>query len=165
MAEIKDEEYKMIEDWLKEYRKLEPAIKKYELDIEEIKNDIIGCSGICYEGEKLAPTYNISKPVENEVLDRDKKIKEVEVKKRRLIIHKEKMDIAINNFNSVQKRLFDYEFAQVEGDISMDIISYKMNISRSGLYKIRDDIIRSTFYSLNPDRTLKFIEKQFKYTE
>ncbi|WP_101773982.1 hypothetical protein [Peptostreptococcus faecalis] len=162
MAEIKDEEYEIVKKWLYDYKGLESDIKQYDLQIEEIKNDITGCSGISYEGEKLAPTYNISKTVENEVLDREKRIEEVEAKKRKMIIHKKKMDIAINNLDSDQKILFDYEFKKTEGKLSIDVISNRMGISNSTFYSIKNSIILSVINSLNPDRTLRFIEKQFK---
>lgn len=159
------DEYKRTEKWLYEYRNIDSVLRLYSLQIEAIKNDIRGCGAIEYDGDKLSNSYNISKTVENEVILREKKIEELESKKRVLEIHKEKLDIAINNFNHEQTEIFKYVYLKVKPEWTVRRIVRELAISQSTFYRIKKELVHSAINSMNPDRTLDFIENQFKVKE
>ena len=159
------DEYKRTEKWLYEYRNIDSVLRLYGLQIEAIKNDIRGCGAIEYDGDKLSNSYNISKSVENEVLLREKKIEELEREKRRLEIHKEMLDIAINNFNHEQTMIFKYVYLKIKPDWTRDRIIRELSVSKDTFYRIKKELVYSAINSMNPDRTYKFIENQFKVTE
>lgn len=159
------DEYKRTEKWLYRYKDLPSAIRQYNLQIEAVKNDIRGCGAIKYDSDRLSQSYNISKTVENEVILREKKIEELESKKRVLEIHKEKLDIAINNFNHEQTEIFKYVYLKVKPEWTVRRIVRELAISQSTFYRIKKELVHSAINSMNPDRTLDFIENQFKVKE
>ncbi|MDB8821397.1 MULTISPECIES: hypothetical protein [Peptostreptococcus] len=159
------DEYKRTEKWLYRYKDLPSAIRQYNLQIEAVKNDIRGCGAIKYDSDRLSQSYNISKSVENEVILREKKIEELESKKRVLEIHKEKLDIAINNFNHEQTEIFKYVYLKVKPEWTVRRIVRELAISQSTFYRIKKELVHSAINSMNPDRTLDFIENQFKVKE
>ncbi|MBS5595682.1 hypothetical protein [Peptostreptococcus sp.] len=159
------DEYKRTEKWLYRYKDLPSAIRQYNLQIEAVKNDIRGCGAIKYDSDRLSQSYNISKSVENEVILREKKIEELENKKRVLEIHKEKLDIAINNFNHEQTEIFKYVYLKVRPEWTVRRIVRELAISQSTFYRIKKELVHSAINSMNPDRTLDFIENQFKVKE
>ena len=159
------DEYKRTEKWLYRYKDLPSAIKQYNLQIEAVKNNIRGCGAIEYDSDRLSQSYNISKTVENEVILREKKIEELESKKRVLEIHKEKLDIAINNFNHEQTEIFKYVYLKVKPEWTVRRIVRELAISQSTFYRIKKELVHSAINSMNPDRTLDFIENQFKVKE
>ena len=159
------DEYKRTEKWLYEYRNIDSVLRLYSLQIEAIKNDIRGCGAIEYDGDKLSNSYNISKSVENEVLLREKKIEELEREKRRLEIHKEMLDIAINNFNHEQTMIFKYVYLKIKPDWTRDRIIRELSVSKDTFYRIKKELVYSAINLMNLDRTYKFIENQFKVTE
>ena len=73
--------FRKTEGKLFDYKRIKSAIEKIELDIEEIKNEYIGCGAIGYE-ERTGPTYNISRLVENEVIKKEQRINYLEYRKR-----------------------------------------------------------------------------------
>ena len=159
------DEYKRTEKGLYRYKDLPSAIKQYNLQIEAVKNNIRGCGAIEYDSDRLSQSYNISKTVENEVILREKKIEELESKKRVLEIHKEKLDIAINNFNHEQTEIFKYVYLKVKPEWTVRRIVRELAISQSTFYRIKKELVHSAINSMNPDRTLDFIENQFKVKE
>ncbi|MDU5680995.1 MAG: hypothetical protein E6005_03795 [Peptostreptococcus sp.] len=159
------DEYKRTEKWLYRYKDLPSAIRQYNLQIEAVKNNIRGCGAIEYDSDRLSQSYNISKTVENEVILREKKIEELESKKRVLEIHKEKLDIAINNFNHEQTEIFKYVYLKVKPEWTVRRIVRELAISQSTFYRIKKELVHSAINSMNPDRTLDFIENQFKVKE
>ena len=60
--------FKKVEARLHNYKYLQIQIDNLELDIEEIKNDYRGCGSISYD-ERTGSTYNISRTIENEIID------------------------------------------------------------------------------------------------
>ena len=65
--------FKKVEARLHNYKYLQIQIDNLELDIEEIKNDYRGCGSISYD-ERTGSTYNISRTIENEIIDRERKL-------------------------------------------------------------------------------------------
>ena len=65
--------FKKVEARLHNYKYLQIQIDNLELDIEEIKNDYRGCGSISYD-EKTGATYNINRTIENEIIDRERKL-------------------------------------------------------------------------------------------
>jgi len=156
------DEYKRTEKWLYAYKNIDSALRQYELQIEAIKHDIRGCGAIEYDSDRLSQSYNISKSVENEVLLREKKIEELESKKKLLELHKGKMDIAINNFNHEQTMIFKYVYLKIKPDWTRDRIISELGISKDTFYRIKKELVYSAINSMDPDRTYEFIENQFK---
>lgn len=156
----KDSEYRKIEAWLYNYKNLSSAIRQCDIQIQQIKEDIRGCGAIRYDGDKLSQTYNISNSVENEVLERERRIEEIQSRKKTIELHKESIEVAINNFNSDQKILFENLYINKNG-WTRDRIIMEMRISKDTYYRIKDSLVRSAINSMNPERAMKDIEDKY----
>ena len=71
MGKDKKELFRETEARLRNYKYLDTKIKNLVLDIESEKNNYKGYSAISYE-ERTGATYNISRSVENEIIEKDK---------------------------------------------------------------------------------------------
>ena len=142
--------FRKTEGKLFDYKRIKSAIEKIELDIEEIKNEYIGCGAIGYE-ERTGPTYNISRLVENEVIKKEQRINYLEYRKRQKEIEKRKIQIAINNFTLEQKELFDILYMSNRKRVPRYEILDKMHISKTTYYELRESLVRSAINSIYPD--------------
>lgn len=159
------EEYKELfrktEGKLFGYKNIENDIEAIEIEIENIKNDYIGCGAISYE-EKTGPTYNISRVVENEVIKKEQRINYLEYRKKQKEIEKRKIDIAINNFTLEQKELFEVLYMSNKKKVPRYEILDKMHISKNTYYELRESLVGSAISSINPDILEKEIFSNFK---
>lgn len=158
----KDSEYRKTEAWLYNYKNLAGAIRQCDIQIQQIKEDIRGCGAIRYDGDKLSKSYNISKSVENEVIERERRIEEIQSRKKTIELHKESIEVAINNFNSDQKILFENLYINKNG-WTRDRIIMEMGISKDTYYRIKDSLVRSAINSMNPERAMKDIEDKYVF--
>lgn len=156
----KDAEYRKTESWLYKYKSLPGLIRQCDIQIQQIKEDIRGCRGITYDSDRLSQSFNISKSVENEVLAREKRIEEIESRKKMLELHKESIEVAINNFNSDQKILFEALYIN-KGGYTRDRIIRDMGISKDTYYRIKNGLVRSAINSMNPERAMKDIVDKY----
>ena len=133
--------FRKTEGKLFDYKRIKSAIEKIELDIEEIKNEYIGCGAIGYE-ERTGPTYNISRLVENEVIKKEQRINYLEYRKRQKEIEKRKIEIAINNFTLEQKELFDILYS--ESPFFTVYITHSFGLSSPSVGTVRTSPICNT---------------------
>lgn len=156
----KVDEFRKVEKWLYDYKKLDGYIAQIDLRIRNIENSIIGCRGISYDSDKLSKSYNINKQVEDEVIRRQEEIEKLELQKKSLISHKKSLDTAIHNLNSDQTILFNLVYINKD-KWSRDRIISEMHISKDTYYRLKKTIVYSVIDTLNPDRILKEIEERF----
>ncbi|WML35362.1 siderophore-interacting protein [Clostridium sp. OS1-26] len=96
--------YKKTDGVLFNYKTIKAEISNIELDIEELKEQIDGVSGITYE-ERTGSTNKFNSTVENEILKKEKEINRLLKEKRskeRLI---NKIDNAINALEEDEKEI------------------------------------------------------------
>ncbi|MGG7159128.1 RNA polymerase subunit sigma [Clostridium perfringens] len=72
-ARVELTNYEDVENYLKNYTKLKVEIQNLELDIEEIKNSIEGVKAVGYE-ERTGATNKFNSSVENEIINKERKI-------------------------------------------------------------------------------------------
>ncbi len=70
--------YKKTEWLLYNYKKIQAEIKNIEIEIEEVENTYIGTSAMNPSQESTSETNKITSSVENEVLDKEKRIEYLE---------------------------------------------------------------------------------------
>lgn len=98
--------YKKTDGVLFNYKTIKAEIDNLELDIDELKEQVNGVSGISYE-EKTGPTNKFSSSVENEILKKEKEINKLlreRSSKKRLI---SKIDNAMETLNEDEKRIIE----------------------------------------------------------
>ena len=85
-----NELFRKTEGKLFDYKNIKNEIEAIDLEIEDIKNDYIGCGAISYE-ERTGPTYNISRSVENEVIKKEERINYLQYAKKKKEIKMKKI--------------------------------------------------------------------------
>lgn len=103
------DKYKKIEGLLWDYKNMKAEIKNVELEIEALKEDYEGCVAISYK-EKSSPTNKFNSVVENEVLNREKKINVLQKKKRINEILIQKIDNALETLSDTEKRIVELRY-------------------------------------------------------
>ncbi|HBF0730300.1 TPA: RNA polymerase subunit sigma [Clostridioides difficile] len=105
----KDNLFSSAEGKLYNYKKIKAEIEKIDIDIQMIKNDYRGCSGVEIK-EKTGKTYDIKSIVEIETEEKEKRIalKEKEKKHKELII--EKIDNAMKILSEEEKKIVQYKY-------------------------------------------------------
>ncbi|CEO23393.1 hypothetical protein [Paraclostridium sordellii] len=91
----KKELFKKVELRLHNYKFLEVQINNIELDIKKEKMRYRGCGAINYD-ERTSETYNISRIVEKEVIDKEKKIDKLMQSKLEKEIEKAKIENSLS---------------------------------------------------------------------
>ena len=71
---------------------MKAEIKNIDLEIEQM--EYVGCAGISYE-EKAAPTNNFNSSVENEIVNRERRIAILNQSKRETLMKLNKIDNAL----------------------------------------------------------------------
>lgn len=70
--------YKKTEWLLYNYKKLKAEIKNINIEINELENTYVGSSGIDPSRETTSETNKITSMVENEILDKERRIEHLE---------------------------------------------------------------------------------------
>ncbi|WP_432291579.1 DUF722 domain-containing protein [Clostridium baratii] len=149
--------FKKVENILSNYNTIKATIKNQLLEIEIISKTYQGTSSISYE-EKTGPTYKITSSVENEILEKERRIKQLEKE----IISNQNMinmiDNALDILSDSEKKLVKLRYFNFN-QLSWDQIGY--NLGFSGDYcrtKLRNKVIKHMYYMLfvNPYKQFKF---------
>lgn len=156
-----DNYYKKTEGRLFNYKKILNDIEMIDLEIAQIENEYVGCSGISYDSEKTGKTYNISKSVEQEIIRKEERINYLKYTKTKLEIEKRRIEIAVNNFTIQQKELFEILYCSRRVRISRNEILRKMHISKSTYYELRNSLVVSALNSIYPTILRDEIYKKF----
>ena len=140
--------YKKVEARLHNYKYLQIQIDNLELDIEEIKNDYRGCGSISYD-ERTGSTYNISRTIENEIIDRERKLSKLLKAKSEKETEKRKIENSLTCLDIIETDFFNL-FYNSKSKNSMKYIAMKMHMDRSYLYIFREKIVYKIMGMLYP---------------
>jgi len=101
--------YKQAEWLLYNYKKLKAEIKNIELEIENIKNTYVGASAI--DPEQIPSNTNkITSLVENEVLEKERKIERLELIKSKKENQVKKVDNALEILTEDDRKLIELRY-------------------------------------------------------
>lgn len=150
-------DFKRIENILSNYNTIKATIKNQLLEIQMIKNTYEGPSAISYE-ERTGTTYKITSTVENEVIIKEKKIKEIEneiIANQKLITM---IDNALDIIGNTERKLIELKYFNLN-QMGWEQIGYALGFS--GDYcrtKLRNKVIKHMYYMLliNPYKQFKF---------
>ncbi|MGE5627813.1 MAG: RNA polymerase subunit sigma, partial [Solirubrobacterales bacterium] len=120
------------------YRTTKAEIKNIAIEIEELKNDYIGCSSISYE-EKSAPTNQFNSSVENEVQNKEHQIQKLERLKHSKELQIEKIDNALEGLND--NRLKEIVIMKYFDKLQNGKIAHKFDLTEEWICKLRSDAI------------------------
>jgi RNA polymerase sigma factor (sigma-70 family) len=102
--------YKKAEWLLYNYKKLKAEIKNIEIEIEDIKNTYVGVSAIDTSQESTSETNKISSTVENEVLDKERRIEYLESIKSSKENQIKKVDNALEILTEEDRKLIELRY-------------------------------------------------------
>ncbi len=140
--------FKKVEARLHNYKYLQIQIDNLELDIEEIKNDYRGCGSINYD-ERTGSTNNISRTIENEIIDRERKLSKLLKTKSEKETEKRKIENSLTCLDIIETDFFNL-FYNSKSKNSMKYIAMKMHMDRSYLYIFREKIVYKIMGMLYP---------------
>ena len=128
--------FKKVEARLHNYKYLQIQIDNLELDIEEIKNDYRGCGSISYD-ERTGATYSINRTIENEIIERERRLSKLLKTKFEKETEKKKIENSLTCLDIIETDFFNL-FYNSKSKNSMKYISMKMHMDRSYLYIFRE---------------------------
>lgn len=131
-------EYKKVEAMLYNYKNTKIQIKNLKLDLEALENNYDGVSAISYE-EKSAPTNKFNSAVENEVINREEKIKRLKSKIRLKEIQTEKIDNIIESLEERDKYIIEEYYIKRN---QLKNINKHVNLEESYLSSYKSNLIK-----------------------
>ena len=140
--------FKKVEARLHEYKYLQIQIDNLELEIKRIENDYSGYRAIGYE-EKTGATHSISRTIENEIIEKEKKLSKLTQAKVYKEIEKKKIENALTCLDIIETNFFNL-FYNSKSKNNMKYISMKMHMDRSYLYTFREKIVYKIIGMLYP---------------
>lgn len=149
MEKDKKKLFRETEARLHKYKYLDIQIKSLELDIETEKNNYKGYSAISYD-EKTGATYNISRSVENEIINKERRLDRLTKMKAEKEIEKKKIENALTCLDIIETQFFDL-FYNSKNKNKMSYISIRMNMDRSNCYRIRENTVNKVMSMLHPN--------------
>ena len=141
--------FKKVEGKLHNFKNLDVQIKNIELKIIQEKNTYRGCGAISYS-ERTGVTYNISRSVEKEVIEKDKRIGKLLESKLNKEIEKQQIENALTCLDANEIEFFDL-FYNSKSNPSMTYISIQLHMNRSHCYSIRERIVYKIMGMLYPE--------------
>lgn len=135
----KDKEIKKIEGKLYNFNRMKAEVEYLKLEIEEIENDYKGCGAIGYD-EKTGETYNISNPVENEILRKEKEIFKKKKERNKIEIRIKKILNAITILNEDEEKLVQYRYFNNK-TLSWETIGSLLSLSSARCKQMRVEIV------------------------
>lgn len=140
-------DFKQVEKMLKDYPTIKAEIKMIEIDIEEIERTI-GFRGNNDDPKPSTPTYAFNSPVESEALNvrREKAINNLKAEKVERQKKIEKIENALSILSEKDEEIVRlYYFKKM----SLTAISYKLDRTRSQVYRRKSNAISSMMGILN----------------
>ena len=144
----KKELFKKVEGRLYNYKNLELQINNLELDIEQEKNDYRGCGSISYD-ERTGATYSINRTIENEIIERERRLSKLLKTKFEKETEKKKIENSLTCLDIIETDFFNL-FYNSKSKNSMKYIAMKMHMDRSYLYIFREKIVYKIMGMLYP---------------
>lgn len=135
-----DNNYRRTEGVLYNYRYIKTEIENIEIDIEEIKAEYTGITGITYE-EKTGPTNKFNSSVENEVTKKDKLIKTLtrEMKSKKRLIKKIDNALGVISSNKNEETIVRLRYFKRK---SWDYIGSELKLDPDYCRAIKRDAIK-----------------------
>lgn len=129
--------YKKIEAMLYNYKKNKAKVKNISIEIEKIKTEFKGISSIAYS-EKTGSTNKINSSVENEIIEREKRITDLE--RERTYLHGEVSQIenALEVLTDSQREIVELKYFN---KLSYKVIADRYYKSVTPIYTIVKNII------------------------
>lgn len=149
MGKDKKELFRETEARLRNYKYLDTKIKNLVLDIESEKNNYKGYSAISYE-ERTGATYNISRSVENEIIEKERRLSRLIKIKTEKETEKKKIENALSCLDRIETEFFNL-FYNSKSKNKMSYISIRMHMDVSHCYRIRKKIVNKIMSMLYPD--------------
>ncbi|WP_050608241.1 hypothetical protein [Clostridium niameyense] len=129
-----------IEKILNEYTTLINEIKNLELNIEEVEKDYKGIGAISYS-EKTGQTFKINNSVEEEVINKEERIKYLKRIKRAKEIEVEKVNNALEVLNEKERRIIELKFFN-ERKKSWTNVSRRMDMCEAWCRNLKNRAIK-----------------------
>ena len=123
---------------IRKYKELKADIKELELQIEEIEDEIIGITAMPSE-EKIGSTNKFSSTVENQVIQLEKKTKDIQLeinKKRREV---ERIENAISVLKDEEKEIIEIVHIRHK---KYYVAEEKLRISYQRVKQIEQDAVK-----------------------
>lgn len=121
------------------YNQTKAEIESIKLDIQEIESEYRGCGAICY-GDKSGNTYNISKSIETEILNKEKRLEKLKKKlesKERAI---KKIDNSLNVLSDSENDIVKYRYFN-NRKLGWKTVANKVGMSESRCKQLRTELI------------------------
>lgn len=128
-----NDKYRRIEEMLYDYRGNEHEIRDIEIEINKIRNNYNGISGICYE-EKTSSGNDISSIVESEVISKEQKIEKLEKVRMKRRMDSQKVENALELLTDIEREVVVGKYLD---RLEWFKIAYKIGYSESWTKSIR----------------------------
>ena len=128
-----------IENLLKNYRKNKYKINYIDIEIEEIERSFEGVRGLNISQEKTGPTNKFNSSVENEIINKERRIEELKIKKDNLQTEIKKAETFLEYLEGRNKKVIEMRY--IKG-LKWDDISEILEISNPTSIKIKDESIQ-----------------------
>lgn len=116
---------------------METDINLLDVEIDEIQNSD-GVSAINYDD--MPKSKNISSSVENEIINKEKRITDLTYKRRKLQLQKEQIDITLGLLEDDLKIIFDETYNKV-GRVNIEKLCKKLCISKNKYYDDKNRLV------------------------
>ncbi|MGN1358680.1 MAG: xanthine dehydrogenase [Bacilli bacterium] len=131
--------FKEAEYILYNYKYINSKLDIIELKINNLKNNV-DLSAIDYSKDKISSTNAFSSSVENEVIKRENKLKDLEEEKRQLLYQQHLVDKVMNLLEEEEKRIVELRYF-TKPKRSWTSIQNELNLSPDTAYRKRRNII------------------------
>lgn len=153
IRELQDNCFRFTEKILYNYAEMGYHIENLEFDIKNLKaGKKVAIRAIRYDDIKTSQTYNISRQVENEVIDMVAYVQDLEIevyKEKRL---KKQIDRALNNLKPIRKQIIELRY--LEG-MDWTTMSQELHYDEKTLRKYKNEAVKSIAVELFGSKVFK----------
>lgn len=136
--------YRRVEAMLYSYEKNKCEVKNIGLDIDNLRNEYRGINPISYE-ERIS-SNSISSVVENEVIDKEDKIRKLEMLKSSKATEVMKISNALETLEERELKIVELKYFK---GLSDNTIGDRFFITGTRIYQIRKEIVKKLIDLLN----------------
>ena len=145
--------FRFTEKLLYNYSEMGSYIENLEYDIKNLKaGKKVAIRAIRYDDIRTSQTYNISRQIENEVIDMVAYVQDLEIevyKEKRL---KKQLDKAINNLKPIRKQIIEFRYIKEMGWTEM---AQELYHDEKTLRKYKNQAIKSIAVELFGSKVFK----------
>lgn len=131
--------YKKTEWLLYNYKKLKAEVKNIEIEIEDIKNTYVGASAIDSSQEFTGTTNKITSIVENEILDKEKRVNYLESIKRSKENQIKKVNNALETLTERDRKIIELRYFE---RIPNYQVARRLDITEETCSRLKKEIIK-----------------------